>query len=228
MGKTSWLQVAVACLVLSGCGDLVKTTQVVDGRQVIRWSDPQTAERFKQEEAQNAARVEAYRKAEMRKANDPIIVTLFETQVEGKLKQNVQGRLFEHFRKEFEGDPIIKLVDQKKAAAAEKRGDRLDSDVSVVSRAYLEKVFGRDTTTGKLGTGVVLAYEATVSSSYLPEDVYKVNQSGGIFSNMEVTHTFAEKIKAVIKNNIGPKIPKRSRATVIDLSDLFDSLKRKQ
>ena len=210
-----------AALLLSGCAGMVKTTRVVDGKEVTVWTDPETAKRYEQEKQQKASKVDAYRKAEKRGPNEPIIVALYETEVEAKLKQNVKGRLFEQLRREFEGDPIIKLVDQKVVARVAQQkahpmstfdADHLpnvDADVSVFTTAAAREEAGVNQFNGKLGKMVALSYHAKVASDYFPEETYSVEESGNIFRNVAVTHTFAQKIKEIIKSKIGPNIPKR-------------------
>jgi hypothetical protein len=240
------LSCLTAALLLSGCSGMVKTTRVVDGKEVTVWTDPQTAKRYEQERKQKASKVDAYRKAEKRGPNDPIIVALYETEVEAKLKQNVKGRLFEQLRKEFEGDPVIKLVDQKVVSrAAQEKAHRMssfdnnpsssvDADVSVFTTAAAREEAGVNRATGKVGKMVALSYHAKVASDYFPEETYSVEESGNIFRNVAVTRAFAQKIKEIIKNKIGPNIPKRVAGRKfgeegpkkVELSEFLKSMKK--
>lgn len=238
-----------ACL--WGCAGMVKTTRVVNGRKVTTWTTPEKAKQMEQEEVQREEQRTAYlediNRAEKRKPNEPIVVALFETDVAENLKANTKGRLFVQFRKEFENDAVIRLVDQKIVNNASKqvkrkRYGRLGStkrpkvaaDVSVFSTARIKEVVGRSRSTGKLGKMAALAYAATISSHYFAEDTYTVEETGNIFNNVKVTRRFTNKIKAIIKNEIGPNIPgaayKRERRAKQkeQFSNWMNSLKKKK
>ncbi|MFB0527833.1 MAG: hypothetical protein ACETVT_03025 [bacterium] len=235
---------ALTLAILSGCGGMVKTTRVVDGKKVTTWADPETAKRMEEEEKQRAAYIEELRKAEKRKATDPIIVALFETDVADKLKKSTDGRLFPQFRKEFENDPIIRLVDQKIVNKAAKQASREHSmfeekpkvaaDVSVFSYANIKETVGYSKKTKKTGKMIALVYTATVSSHYFSEDTCQVKETGNILKNVEVTKKFADKIKDAIKNKIGPNIPSAAAKQEIEekqksqFLDLLKSLKKKK
>ena len=235
---------ALTFAILSGCGGMVKTTRVVDGKKVTTYSDPETAKRVEEEEKQRAAYSEELRKAEKRKPTDPIIVALFETDVAKKLKENTKERLFPQFRKEFENDPIIRLVDQKVVNKAAKQTSRQRSmskekpevaaDVSVFSYANVKETVGYSKKTKKTGKMIALVYTATVASHYFSEDSCQVEETGNIFNNVEVTKKFADKIKDAIKNKIGPNIPRAAAKQEIKTKqesqflDLFKGLKKKE
>ena len=235
---------ALTFAILSGCGGMTKTTRVVDGKKVTTWADPETAKRMEQEEKQKAAYVEELRKAEKRKPTDPIIVALFETDVAKDLKKSVDGRLFTQFRKEFENDPIIRLVDQKIVNKAAKQASRRRSmskekpevaaDVSVFSYANFKETLGYSKKTKKTGKMIALVYTATITSHYFSEDTCQVKETGNIFKNVEVTKKFADKIKDAIKNKIGPNIPSAAAKQEIkteqksEILDWFKSLKKKE
>ena len=235
---------ALTFAILSGCGGMTKTTRVVDGKKVTTYSDPETAKRMEEEEKQRAAYIEELRKAEKRKPTDPIIVALFETDVADKLKENTKERLFPQFRKEFENDPIIRLVDQKIVNKAAKQTSRQRSmskdkpevaaDVSVFSYANIKETVGYSKKTKKTGKMIALVYTATVTSHYFSEDTCQVKETGNIFNNVEVTKKFADKIKDAIKNKIGPNIPSAAGKQEIkekqksQFLDLFKSLKKKE
>jgi len=235
---------ALTFAILSGCGGMVKTTRVVDGKKVTTWSDAETAKRMEEEEKQKAAYIEEIRKAEKRKPTDPIIVALFETDVADDLKKNTKGRLFTQFRKEFENDPIIRLVDQKIVNKAAKQTSRRRSmskvkpkvaaDVFVFSYANIKETVGYSKKTKKTGKMIALVYTATVTSQYFSEDTCQVKETGNIFKNVEVTKKFADKIKDAIKNKIGPNIPSAAGKQEIkekqksQFLDLFKALKKKK
>ncbi len=236
---------------LWGCGGMVKTTRVVNGKKVTTWTSPEEAKRMEEKEAkkeeQRAANLKEINKAEKRKSNEPIIVALFETDVAENLKTNTKGRLFPQLRKEFEKDAIIRLVDQKivnnaaKQTKRKRRGrlgstarPKVAADISVFTTASVKEVVGRSKSTGKLGKMAALVYTATISSHYFADDTYTVKETGNIFNNVKVTRKFANKIKVIIKNKIGPNIPgaaykqKRKAKQKNQFSDWMKSLKKKK
>lgn len=170
-------------------------------------------------EADDAARQERIRQAPKRRARDPIYVTLLPTRLDDALEkgQKEKGAVFGQLKKEFASDPVIRLVDKGKESQELARFGRLlsgtspnqapDADVVVESSAYVRETVGFNRKTGKPGTMVAVVFEATITSNFLNAS-YKVEESGNIFRNAEVTRRFAEKIKKVIKTDIGPTIPK--------------------
>ena len=238
---TALLLVLIASLLSTvGCGNMVKTTHTVDGKQVTTWADPETAKRIEQEERNKAARMEAYRAAEKRSPNDPIVVALYETEVEPQLKANVQGKLFEQLRKEFENDGVIRLVEQNRlardshqvSAMGTQKPNDAGADVVVRSSARVSEELGINPKTGKPAKMIALVYQAQVFTPYSVDHQYTVTESGNLFRNIEVTRSFADKVKSVIKNRLGPEIPKRSalarsaEPVEINLDDLRNSMKR--
>ena len=236
---------------LWGCGGMVKTTRVVNGKKVTTWTSPEKAKQMEEKEArkeaQRAVYLEDINKAEKRKPNEPIIVALFETDVAQDLKTNTKGRLFPQLRKEFEKDAVIKLVDQKIVNNAAKQGKRkrhgrlgssarpkVAADISVFTTASVKEVVGRSRSTGKLGKMAALVYTARISSHYFADDTYTVKETGNIFNNVKVTRKFANKIKAIIKNKIGPNIPgaaykqKRKAKQKDQFLNWMNSLKKKK
>ena len=115
----------------------------------------------------------------------------------------------------FENDDVIRLVSggnstvreiqqMTKLMAGESTKAAPPSDVDVMSRAYLKEVYGlRD---GKPASAMYVVFEAKVICNYLPIE-FTVTEEGNLFRNGEVAQRFAEKIKAVIKNDIGPTLP---------------------
>ena len=53
---------------------------------------------------------------------------------------------------------------------------------------------------------VAVVFEATITSNFLPAE-YTVTEIGNVLRNVEVAKQFAERIKRVIKDKIGPTIP---------------------
>jgi hypothetical protein len=85
----------------------------------------------------------------------------------------------------------------------------LPADVYIESYAKLEDKVGINRTTKKLASAPFLVYKATITSEY-GNAVAEVTEDGYILNNVEVTRKFAEKIKAAIRDQIGPTIPKEA------------------
>ena len=131
--------------------------------------------------------------------------------------QHTEGAVQEQLRKEFEGDTVIAVVDPAvsqgreltqafRILAGQAPSQAPPADVEVVTRAYVQEKVGINQSTNKVGSYAAVVFEATITSNYLPAE-HTVTEEGSIFRNVEVTHRLAEKIKAVIKNEIGPTIP---------------------
>lgn len=172
-----------------------------------------------QAELADAERIEVIRNAPKRRPGDPISVVLHEIQLSPDMAkaQHSEGAVMDEYRKNFENDKIIKLVNSGgstvrditqalRALSGESPSQAPAADVEVVSSASVEKKAGINRKTGKLGEYAALVLTATVTCNYLPEQV-TVTEEGNIFRNAEVVEKFAAQIKAVIKNQIGPTIP---------------------
>jgi hypothetical protein len=171
-----------------------------------------------QAEQANADRIETIKQAPKRRPNDPISVYLHQIELDEQLSrtERTKGAIFDQIKKEFEQDPIIRLVSKDKVKKG-KNSQALNallgssstkapaSDVEVAIRGYMKEVYGL-TKDGKPGKMMALVFETTITSNFIP-DSYKVEESGNIFLNVEVTHKLGDKIKQVIKNQIGPSIP---------------------
>ncbi|MBI4376769.1 MAG: hypothetical protein HY549_10010 [Elusimicrobia bacterium] len=239
MSKKRVLQAIVAAGFLSvgmGCGNMVKTTRIVNGKEVSVWTNPENAERMKQEEQKQAAAAQAYKTAEKRQASDPIRVLLYEPTISVDLaKVAKQDQLVAQVRREFENDPVIQIVVQKPSQSAFGRFDNKpsDADVTVVTHALLEDKVGRSSTTGKAGMMKAFVLKAEISSNYSSEDRHSVEKMDHLLKNVEVTKQFGEEVRSIIKDKIGPNLPSRQAVRqirggkeTVNLKELFKSLKR--
>lgn len=169
--------------------------------------------------AADAERLERIKAAPKREPGAPIFVALHETEVGPKLKeaQHSEGAVFKEVHKHFQNDKVIRLVSASqmqssewsqvaKALSGKSTKSAPAADVEVWSKAHVEEKYGINKQTGKLGSMVVVVFEATISSNYLP-DTHTVTERGNIFRNGEVARRLADKIKYVIKNQIGPTLP---------------------
>jgi hypothetical protein len=164
-------------------------------------------------------RVERIIKAPKRSAKDPIFVALHDVELDEKLEkaQHSDGAVNQQIRGEFDKDPVIRLIgmDSMKQNDWEKLGKALGgrsanegppADVDVVSRGYLKEVYGFDKKTGKPASRIAVVFEAKITCNYIPAE-YTVTEEGNVLLNQQVTSRFADKIKSVIKDQIGPTIP---------------------
>jgi len=178
-------------------------------------------ERVEQAKVLEEERIERIKQAPKRETDDPIFVALYDVQLDEKLKQaqHSDGAVNEQIRGEFDKDPVIRLIgmDSMKQSDWDKLGKALGgrsvnegpaADVDVVSRAYLKEVYGFDKKTGKPASMMAVVFEATIRCNYLPAE-YTVTEEGNVLLNAQVSVSsrFAEKVKFVIKNQIGPTIP---------------------
>jgi hypothetical protein len=197
-----------------------------DGKTVFHDpDDPKAKQEMKRQEMarkmarKKVERQERLRNAPKRKPTDPIRVALMPMELDDNLKkaEHTEGAVFEQFKKEFEGDKVIRLVSEKdlkraqwaqvgRALAGQNPESAPVSDVEVVSRGYLKKVYGVNKKTGKPASVPAVVFEATIRSNYL-EAEYTVSEQGHILRNVQVTKKFAAKVKDVIINKIGPTLP---------------------
>jgi hypothetical protein len=175
-------------------------------------------EQMEKQKALEEERIERIRVAPKRNVDDPIFVALYDVELDDNLKQaqHSDGAVNQQIRSEFEKDPVIRLIgmDSLKQSDWEKLGKALGgrsvdespaADVDVVTRGYLKEVYG-DKKTGKPASMVAVVFEATITCNYLPAE-YTVKEEGNVLLNTQVSNRFAEKVKQVIKNQIGPTIP---------------------
>jgi hypothetical protein len=176
-------------------------------------------ERMEQAKVHEEERIERIAQAPKRKPDDPIFVALHAVQLDDQLKQaqHSEGAVDQQVRGCFDKDPIIRLIgmDSMKQSDWAKLGKALSgksaneapaADVEVVSRGYLKEIYGFDKKTGKPGSMMAVVFEATIKCNYLPSE-YSVTEQGNVLLNKQVSERFVDKIKAVIKKEIGPTIP---------------------
>jgi len=187
-------------------------------------TDPRAQEVMKaqaareQSEIADLMRLEEIKKAPKRAAGEPILVILYDIELGPKLAEaeHKDHAVYEEVAKHFRNDNVIRLVSgdnstarqiqqMTKMMSGQSTKTAPPSDVDVVSRAYLKEVYGLDKK-GKPASAVYVAFEATITSNYLPAE-FTVSEEGNMFRNAEVARLFAEKIKTVIKNDIAPTLP---------------------
>lgn len=176
-------------------------------------------ERTEQARILEAERIERIQQSPKRNPYDPIFVALYTVELDEKLiqAQHSDGAVDKQIRGQFDKDPIIRLIgmDSVKQSEWAQLGKALSgrsvnegpaADVDVISRGYLKEVYGFDKKTGKPASMMAVVFEATIKCNYLPAE-FTVSEEGNVLLNSQVSNRFADKIKAVIKNEIGPTIP---------------------
>jgi hypothetical protein len=132
--------------------------------------------------------------------------------------------VFPYLRKEFDNDPVIKALEQREVdryakdydfrtgryknfSSFDRGTEFLPADVYVESFAKIEQKVGMNRATNKLASAAFLVYTAKITCEYGDRSL-EVAEEGFILANVEVTRKFAEKIKAAVRDEIGPTIPK--------------------
>jgi hypothetical protein len=174
---------------------------------------------MEQSQAADAARIERIKAAPKRPSGEPIYVALYDIELGPKLKeaQHSDGAVMAEVVKNFESDDVINLVsaselksrqwvEMAKMSQGKSSKEAPPADVNVVSKAYLKEVYGISKSTGKPASAWYVVFEAVVSCNYLPAE-YTVTDEGNMFQNAQVTKRFVDKVKTVIKTNIGPTLP---------------------
>ena len=232
-------------------GDVATTTTVTDNDgNIISTDDPEAKTKAEAVAKKQKEKEQALANAPKRGPNDPIQMAIFQTVESDKLRKvtEKQGGVFAFFRKEFENDKVIKLIDQDKVDSYNEKYDfktgqykkftsfdrdlnYLPADIYVESNAQLKEQFGISKATKKAASAPYLFYKATIYSEY-SNQTWEITESGHILKNLEVTKKFANKIRNVIINKAGTIIPAdtanfhRGKGKVtVDVKDLKQSLK---
>ena len=201
------------------------TTTVTDkDGKIISTDDPGAQARADAAAKASQDKEQALANAPKRGPNDPIQVALFQPVVSEDLrKATTKEGVFPYIRKEFDKDPVIKLMDQNRVDGYVKdhdfktgkstqfssfnRGPEfLAVDVYVETFATLEQKVGISKATKKLASAPFLVYRGVIYSEY-SDKTWEVKAEGFILANPQVTKEFADKIKAVVKGEAGSIIP---------------------
>lgn len=206
-------------------GTVATTTTVKDkDGNILSTDDPGAQAKADAAKQESEERRAALASAPKRGAGDPIQVAIFQTVVSEDLrKATTKEGVFPYLRREFDNDLVIQPLDQNRVdryakdhdfrtgqytsfTSLDRGTEFLPADVYVESFAKLEEKVGINRTTNKLGSAPFLVYTARITSEYggAPLDV---TEEGFILANVEVTRRFADKIKAAIREQLGPTIP---------------------
>lgn len=165
-------------------------------------------EMAEQVSAKRAEQLEQLTAGPKRQANDPIYVTLAPPVLDDNMQraERSKGVVAEQIRREFIGDPVIKLTDEHHNLSGLLK-PRIRMDVVEVSpKVSLREAYGVDRKTGKRSKILAVVFEATITSQ-VPPATYTVSESGHVLKNVEVSKRFAKQVKQVILETIGPNIP---------------------
>ena len=207
-------------------GTVTTTTTVADkGGNIISTDDPEARANAALAQKERQEKQAALASAPKRGRHDPIQVALFQTVMSEDLrKATVKDGVFPYLTKEFANDRVIQTLDQahvdryakdydfrtgraKSFSSFDRGPEFLPADVYVESFAKMEQKVGISKATNKLASAPFLVYTARITSEY-GDTSLEVTEEGFILANLEVTRKFAEKIKAAVRNEIGPNIPK--------------------
>jgi len=207
-------------------GNVEKTTTVADkDGNILSTDDPNARAKAEAVAKKKKENQKALANTPKRGPSDPIQMALFQTVVGENLRKATkkQGGVFPFFRKEFETDKVIKIMNQKKVDSYLKNYDfktgqykkfsgfdrdprYLPADIYVESNARLKEKYGISKATKKAASASYLFYKAIIHSEY-SDQTWEVTESGHILKNQAVTKKFAKKIHDVILNKAGPHIP---------------------
>lgn len=143
-----------------------------------------------------------------RQPDDPIYVELVPPVLDDNMQraERSKGVVAEQIRREFVGDPLIRLTDEyRDRSGLLKPRIRVDA-VEVSPKVSLKEAYGIDRKTGKRSKILAVVFEATIVSK-MPPATYRVSESGHVLKNVEVSKRFAKQVKQVILEKIGPRIP---------------------
>lgn len=161
-------------------------------------------------QAKKAERLNTGNTAPKRQPQDPIYVSMAPPVLDDKMLQaeKPKGAVAQQIRTEFTSDPVIKLVEGTQDAAGlwKPRVTPSIADVEVSSKVSLKEVYGVNRQTGKPGKTVAVVFEATITSQ-VPPATYTVSETGHVLKNVEVSKRFAQQVRQVIVEKIGPRIP---------------------
>ncbi|MBH0209409.1 MAG: hypothetical protein HP495_13040 [Nitrospira sp.] len=144
-----------------------------------------------------------------RQSTEPIYVDLAPAVLDEQMQkaERAKGAVADQIRSEFVADPMIKLIDRgQERSGLLKPHLSAGADVEVLPKVSLKQAYGIDRTTGKPVKVLAVVFEATITSQ-TPPATYTVSESGQAQRNLEVSRRFANRVKQVIMDKIGPNIP---------------------
>lgn len=197
---------AVLIVVLSACTGGPMAPVAGDG------TDSPVSERVTNNEIAGISPALAAYANQKRRPEDPIFVNLAPAILDSRIRQGEKpkGAIGQHLRHEFAADPIIQLLPDPKNKIGRKTSQPVPdaADVEVVSTVSLKEILGVKGATGKPSKMLRIIFEATITSQSPPAS-YLVSESGPVLQHRAVSKRFAQQIRNVIIDKIGPDIPAR-------------------
>ncbi|MBH0198066.1 MAG: hypothetical protein HP497_01440 [Nitrospira sp.] len=197
---------AVLIVALSACTGGQTATVAGDG------TDSLVSERVTNNEIAGISPPQGVRPDQKRRPEDPIYVNLVPVILDSRIRQDEKpkGAIGQHLRHEFAADPIIQLLPEPKNKIGRKTSQLVPpaADVQVVSIVSLKEILGVRGATGKPSKMLRIIFEATITSQSPPAS-YLVSDSGPVLQHRAVSKRFAQQIRDVIVDKIGPEIPAR-------------------
>ncbi len=134
--------------------------------------------------------------AEKRHDTDPIFVTVKPaekgaTEIDRQLRKRNKTAVIEELTRES----VITFTPES-------------GDVDVFFKSYVRETAAVSIQTKKLVTATAFYFEALVRSNYLPEEGYTICELGHVMDRQAVIKRTAQRVKKIIKEKIGPNIPK--------------------
>lgn len=195
---------AVLIVVLSACTGGQTATVAGDD------TDSPVIERLTNNEIAGITPPQGVRADQKRRPEDPIHVNLVPVILDGRIRQDEKpkGAIGQHLRHEFAADPIIQLLPEPKSKIGRKTSRLVPptADVEVVSTVSLKEILGVRGATGKPSKMLRIIFEATITSQSPPAS-YVVSDSGPVLQHRAVSKRFAQQIRDIIVDKIGPEIP---------------------
>jgi hypothetical protein len=185
-------------------------TTIHDPEDTIAKQQAASEELAERSRARKAEQLEGLDAGPKRGPQDPIYVNLAPPVLDGKMQraERSKGAVAQQLRNEFMSDPIIQLIPATNGATGFGKSNPGLSivDVDVISKVSLKEVQGINRKTGKTGKMLAVVFEATITSQ-VPQASYTVSESGNVLKNVEVSKRFAQQVRQVILERIGPGIP---------------------
>lgn len=189
--------------------DLQGTTTIYDANDPMAKRQVVSQEAAGEVNVKKSDRLDQASQVSRRPPNEPIYVDLAPAELDEQMQkaERAKGAVSDQIRSEFVADPMIKLIERnQEQSGLLKRHLSAGADVEVSSKVSLKPAYGIDRKTGKPVKMLAVVFEATITSQS-PPATYTVSESGHAQRNLEVSKRFANQVKRVIMEKIGPNIP---------------------
>lgn len=208
---------------------------VTKGGKTTVTGDAETMAKHEQQQQARAAYQKEIAAAPRRSSGGPIRVTLLTPVWDGRNRNDNHERADQMLLNEFKNDPVLRVTlvtiprntgrdkadDDTLAAEANRRGK--GGDVFVSTFLGTEAALGRKGD-GKLAVGKAIAYKASVFSPYATPPV-EAKELGNLLQTTQMVKTLAKKIRSIILEDLGPRLPSPAAVAEINKKHLGDGLR---